>query len=54
MKLVEAITSAVALVLLLSALNEPVGQIIRLKKATLEIRKELYDMRENRMYCIAL
>lgn len=46
MKFVEAIASAVVLVLLLCALSEPVGQIIRLKKATSEIRKELYIMKE--------
>ncbi len=47
MKFIEAIASAVALFLLLCALIEPVGQIIRLKKATREVRSELYMIRES-------
>ncbi len=43
MKLVEVIASAVALVLLLSALSEPVRLIIRYRNATREIRQELYE-----------
>jgi len=47
MKFVEAIVSATVLVLLMCALVEPVGQIVRLKKATREVRRELYEIREN-------
>ena len=47
MKFVEAIASATVLVLLMCALVEPVGQIVRLKKATREVRRELYEIREN-------
>lgn len=47
MKFIEAIASAAALVLLLCALTEPVHQIIRIKKATREVRRELYMIKEN-------
>ena len=47
MKFVEAIASATVLVLLMCALVEPVDRIVRLKKATREVRRELYEIREN-------
>ena len=46
MKLVEVLASAVVLVLLFQSLSSPLSQIARLKKATTEVRRELYERRE--------
>lgn len=54
MKLVEVIASAVALVLLLLALGEPVRLIIRYRNATREIRQELYEIKSEYIQNIVL